>query len=82
MPDELLENIVQHTNQNLENLHKLFPFFSDDLYCVFVDVTVVKFYFCILYLRSSLKNSVPVTLGTMNQLKIHLQHLKIQDEFE
>ena len=57
MPDTLLENIVQHTNQNIEDFYELYPFARGETYATLVDLTDIKSYFGLMYLRTSLKQN-------------------------
>ena len=58
MPDTLLGNIVQHTNQNIEDFYELYPFARGKTYATIVNLTDIKSYYGLMYLRASLKQNL------------------------
>ena len=53
-----MENIVQHTNQNIEDFYELYPFARGETFATLVDLTDIKSYFGLMYLRASLKQNL------------------------
>lgn len=58
IPDELLDTIVQHTNDNIGHFYTLYPFLPEYSYAKFVDLIDIKAYFGLMYFRGSLKQNL------------------------